>query len=98
MNERITITLTDDQMKALKAIEVETRYEAMEEVAKILGAKTAQKRTWSSSRKTIIIDKDTICEISFSKGKVLELQYYYKGEEYYKGYNPIDVKNYKGDK
>lgn len=97
MNERITITLTDDQMKALKAIEVKTRYEALDKVAEVLGAKTAPKRTWASSRKTIIIDSETIADISFSKGKVKQVEFYSVGKNF-KFYNPIDVKNYKGDK
>lgn len=94
MTEKITITLTNEQMTAIKNIEATTRYEAMDKVAKILGAKTGQKATWASSRKTIVIDKETIAEIKFSKGKVLEVQYYYKGNGEFKSYEPINIKNW----
>ena len=89
---RIIVKLTDEQMTAIKNVEAKTRYEAMDKVAKILNAKTAQRGTWSSTRKTIIIDENTHAEIKFSKGKVSNVEYY--DNQYEKNYMPIDIKNY----
>jgi hypothetical protein len=89
----VTVTLTNEQMTAIKNIEAKTRYEAMDKVAKILNAKAGQRGTWSSSRKTIIIDENTHADITFSKGKVTKVQYY--DNAYEKNYMPIDIKNYK---
>lgn len=93
MAERITITLTAEQMNAIKGIEAKTRYEALDKVAEILNARTGQRGTWSSSRKTIIIDDHTHADITFSKGKVTKVEYYDNGHE--KWYEPIDIKKHK---
>ena len=89
---RITVNLTNEQMTSIKNIEAKTRYEAMDKVAKILNAKTGQRGTWSSTRKTIIIDKNTHADITFSKGKVTKVEYY--DNEHEKSYMPINIKNY----
>lgn len=88
--KRIEINLTNEQVSSLQSIEAKTRYEAMELVAKVLGVTTGQRGTWSSSRKTIIIDDTTHADITFSKGKVTKIQYYDNNHE--KLYSPISIK------
>ena len=86
------INLTNEQVKEIQDITAKTRYEALDKVAKILNAKTAQRGTWASSRKTIVIDEHIHADITFSKGKVTKLEYYTNDERYFK---PLDIKNYK---
>lgn len=93
---KVTVKLTNEQMTELKNIEAKTRYEAMDKVAKILNATTTQCGTWSSSKKTIVIDENTHAEITFSKGKVTKIEYF--DNELKKFYMPIDIKNYKSTK
>lgn len=77
------IELTATQIEAIRTITTNTRYEAIDEVAKILGKPIRQKGTWgATSRKTISIDKNTIAEITFSKGKVTALDYFVHGDEH----------------
>ena len=71
-----TIEITDEQYAAIKNLTAATRYEALDAVAKILGLRTAQRATWSSSRKTIIYDNNTIASITYKKGKVVSLEFY----------------------
>jgi nitric oxide synthase oxygenase domain/subunit len=73
-----TIEITDEQYMAIKNLTTATRYEALDAVANILGLRTAQKATWSSSRKTIIYDANTIADITYRKGKVVSLEFYDK--------------------
>ena len=73
--------MTNEQIKAIKEIKVANRYEAMEQVAKILNAKTTQKATWASNRKVILIDKETWAEITVSKGKIKYIEFYSKIKE-----------------
>lgn len=71
------INLTEEQAAALKGIQTKTRYEALDRVAEILGARFGQRRTWGgTTRKTIIIDADTTADITYSKGKVKYLEFY----------------------
>ena len=90
MTSKIIITLTAQQIAAIKGIEAATRYEAMDAVARILNAKTGQRGTWASSRKTIIIDSNTHADITFSKGKVKQIYYY--DNHYDISYEPIKIK------
>lgn len=84
MNDRVDIVLTNWQIEAIEAIRATTRYEAMDKVAEILGAKLGQHRTWGcTTRKTIIIDKTTTADITFSKGRVKDLQYYSTDDVFY---------------
>lgn len=73
-----TIEITDEQYASIKNLTAATRYEALDAVAKILGLRTAQRATWSSSRKTIIYDANTIADITYRKGKVVSLEFYDK--------------------
>ena len=78
IRKNLTISITDEQYAAIKNLTAATRYEALEGVAKILGLRTGQKATWSSSRKTIIYDANTIADITYRKGKVVSLEFYDK--------------------
>ena len=73
---KLQINVSQEQIAAIGSITAPTRYEAMEQVAAILGKPTGQRGTWASSRKTIIINDVTTAEITFSKGKVKALQYF----------------------
>lgn len=73
----LNINLTTEQVEALKAIQTKTRYEALDKVAEILGARFGQRRTWGgTTRKQIIIDANTTADITYSKGKVKYLEFY----------------------
>lgn len=95
MMERIKINLTNEQIAAIQSISAKTRYDALEQVAKVLGVRTGQRATWASSRKTIIIDDKTHADISFSKGKVVTLEYYSTEDIFYQ---PLDIKGWKAPK
>ena len=90
MGDRIDIILTAQQIEEIKNIKAATRYEAMDAVARILNARTGQRRTWGcTTRKNIIIDDHTHADITYSKGKVKELWYYTDNDTYY---NPLKIK------
>lgn len=91
-NQRIDIILTAQQIEDIKNIKVATRYEAMDAVARILNAKTGQRTTWGcTTRKTIIIDNHTTADITFSKGKVKDIQYYDRRRDDCVFYNPLKI-------
>jgi hypothetical protein len=79
---KLQIDVSHEQIDPIRNITASTRYEAMEQVAAILGKHTGTRGTWSSTRKTIIIDNVTTAEITFSKGKVKDLQYYDHTDNY----------------
>ena len=88
--KKMDINLTIEQVEALKAVQTKTRYEALDKVAEILGAKFGQHRTWGgTTRKTIIIDKNTTADISFSKGKIKQLEFYTREPDI--SYNPYKL-------
>ena len=95
MMERKNINLTNEQIAAIQGISAKTRYDALEQVAKVLGVRTGQRATWASSRKTIIIDDTTHADITFSKGKVVRLEYYSTEDIFYQ---PLDIKGWKAPK
>ena len=66
------IPITDEQKEAIANIQVRTRYEAMDLVAKILGIKPVQVKTWASSTKGLFWNDYTEVYIDFSRktGKV----------------------------
>lgn len=79
---KLQINVSQEQIDAIRNVTAHTRYEAMEQVAAILGKHTGQRGTWASSRKTIIIDDVTTAEITFSKDKVKALQYFDHTDNY----------------
>ena len=87
------ITLTDDQMNAIKSIEVDLRYDAMDKVAEILGVKVGYKTRWGRAHREIRIDEKTNCEITFRKGKVTELMFFDDKHDVF--YNTINIKKWK---
>lgn len=87
------IVLTDDQMAAIKSIEVELRYDAMDKVAEILGMNVGYKTRWGRAHREIRLDEKTNCEITFRKGKVTELKFFDDRHDVF--YNTINVKNWK---
>lgn len=97
MKEHIEIPVTREQILEIKNITASTRYEALDKVANILGAKIGYRGTWGgTTRKTIVIDNFTSADITYSKGKVVDLSYYdhHKKEEDYVFYKRIDIKNF----
>lgn len=67
-----TFTITDEQVKAIKEINAESRYDAIEKVAEILNTKTVQSACLGivAAGKKVYINETTIGEIRYSKGKV----------------------------
>ena len=67
-----TFTITDNQIKEIKEITAVNRYDAIDQVAKILNTKTVQTAVLGivAAGKKVYINETTIGEIRFSKGKV----------------------------
>lgn len=67
-----TFTITDEQIKAIKEINAESRYDAIDQVAKILNTKTVETAMLAivAAGKKVYINETTIGDIRYSKGKV----------------------------
>lgn len=93
MTDRIKITLTENQMDAIKNIEASTRYEAMDKVAEILGVHVGYKNRWSRAHREIRWNERTECSITFKKGKVTELHFF--DDTHDKSYESINIKKWR---
>ena len=71
-----TFTITDEQISKIKEIRAESRYDAIDQVAMILGTKTVQTATLAivAAGKKIYINETTIGDITYSKGKVMTFE------------------------
>jgi hypothetical protein len=88
-----TFTIADEQIKAIKEITAESRYDAIDMVAEILNTKTTQSACLAmvSAGKKVYINETTIGEIRYSKGKVKALELWdLKSEKIF--YHEIKIK------
>ena len=69
MYKEIEIPVTREQIIEIKNIKASTRYEALDKVAEILGAKIGYRKTWGgTTRKTIVIEGNTVDKINKIRG------------------------------
>lgn len=73
-----TFEITDEQLNEIKNIQATKRLEALYQVAEILNAPITETAMLGivNSCKKIYIDKTTIADITYSKGKVKELMFW----------------------
>lgn len=73
-----TFTVTDEQISKIKAVQASKRLEALYQVAEILNKPITETNMLGivNSGKKIYIDKTTIADITYSKGKVKVLEFW----------------------
>lgn len=87
-----TFTITDDQVKQIKEIRAESRYDAIDQVAKILNTTTVQTAALAimAAGKKIYINETTVGDITYSKGKVMTFELWdMKSEKFF--YHEIKI-------
>lgn len=81
-----TFTITDEQINKIKEIRAESRYDAIDQVAQILNAKTVQTAALAivAAGKKIYINETTIGDITYTKGKVKTFELWdFKSEKFF---------------